>query len=546
MNNKDIAFNIKIMSPDRESIRGMLPVSTMDMYDNNTGDYHPQGLYSNVIFGRVGTDLRNESHGFINLRTSILHPKLFDELIRLKGLYRAVMSGSEFAVWDKKKRDFIKSDMLDGETGYAFFKSHFEELNLVKNKSVQRAARIDLLNKYRKSAYADFQVVAPAGLRDAKTDETGRTIEVDVNKTYRRIMALASTIPETLIDSEDTTLDRTRYSLQLAINELWKYHVMLIGGKNGFLEAKFGSRKVEYGTTNVMSSMDPASADMNGATAMDVTNTQIGLHQFLKSTEPMAVGYYIPHGIAEDVYINADGDVELIEPKTLTPVSVKLSEKERTLWGTEEGLSTLINNFDVVDIRHEPVMIAGKYLAMIYRDRKNFKVIRDMESVPDRINRAYIKPLTWAEFFYITAMSYENKARAYVNRYPIVGTGSIYFSKMYLKTTIKGVVLREMTDDFLESTTNPDYPEFPDTENKGSFMDTTAPHVSQLANLKGDYDGDRSSTTAVTSDEAVKEVDDKINDPATHLTPDGGLVQPSDSDIIDWVFKNFTGFKDYA
>ena len=46
----------------------------------------------------------------------------------------------------------------------------------------------------------------------------------------------------------------------------------------------------------------------------------------------------------------------------------------------------------------------------------------------------------------------------------------------------------------------------------------------------------------VFSEEAVKEVDNKLNSIANYLTPSGELHQRSSTDILDRVFANFTGF----
>lgn len=45
----------------------------------------------------------------------------------------------------------------------------------------------------------------------------------------------------------------------------------------------------------------------------------------------------------------------------------------------------------------------------------------------------------------------------------------------------------------------------------------------------------------VFSEEAVKEVDARLNNPDNYLTVDGGMHQSAGNDITDWIFRNFTG-----
>jgi len=539
-----IPFNIKYLSTDRARIRGILPVTVLDMYQSNSGELHPQGLYSNEVFGRVGTPERNTRHGLLNTRATFLHPKTFEELKRLKGLYADVMAGRVFAKWDNKVKDFTKSDVLDGETGYSFFMSHYGDLKLRRNASAKRDLRIDVVNKYRNgSDIYDYLPIWPAGLRDVKPDADGRPIEEDINKIYRRILMLSNSVSSTLIGTEDPALDRTRWSLQAAIQDLWDYFIAFNGGKNGFFQAKWGSRKVVYGTTNVITSMDTATDDLDGSRSIDLTTTMVGLHQYMKFTEPMFVDWAIPSGIMRDVIETISNSPRLINTKTLKLEPVDLGEYERVAWGTAKGRSGLIDHYKDLGVRHKPMMIGKHYAALIYRTRKNLKVFRDIDSIPDHIDKSMVRPITWAEYMYYEAFQYNGRINAFVNRYPITGDGSVYIASVYLKTTVKGERLRVLDDQWRPNLTELEYPEFPDTANEAAFMDTSSPHLSQLLPLNADFDGDRSSTTAVMSEEAVAEARERLDSIETYLTPSGTLRQLSSNDLSNWVFRNFTGFR---
>ena len=181
-----VPFNITYLSNQNQRIASLLPVKVLDIYSaSKVGEFHPQGLYSNEIFGRVGTRERSLRHSYINLRTKVLHPKTFEELSRMGGLYTGILQGKVYAQWSEKEKNFVKTDILDGETGFSFFMSHFKDIVFKQNKSYRRKLRIDVIDKYRDLSVILFFLVMPAGLRDIRFNDGGRPIEDDSNGLYR-------------------------------------------------------------------------------------------------------------------------------------------------------------------------------------------------------------------------------------------------------------------------------------------------------------------------------------------------------------------------
>ena len=67
----------KLMHLTLERLRVLKPVTVLDIYTNNTESFHPNGLFSIEIFGRVGSDDRDKRFSFIDLKTDIFHPLYF-------------------------------------------------------------------------------------------------------------------------------------------------------------------------------------------------------------------------------------------------------------------------------------------------------------------------------------------------------------------------------------------------------------------------------------------------------------------------------------
>lgn len=544
MQNRKQPLNISYLDNRLQRIAGLLPVKVLDMYGADR-EYHPQGLYSNEIFGTVGTEERSKRHGYINTRTQLLHPKTFEEMTRLKGLYKEIMQGKTYARWDAELKDFVKADILDGQTGYSFFMSHFKELDFPRTKSYRRDLVIDLINRFREQSVLNFLIVMPAGLRDVEIDEQGRPVEPEVNKLYRKILAAANSISDALVFKNDPILDRTRWSMQVAIQELWQFIMGMLGGKGGFLQSKWGSRRVVYATRNVISAMDPAPEDLNSPRTFDLTTTQVGIFQFIKGTEPVMVLSTMPQGIAQPLCQNPDGEQYLIDPKTLESVPHQLSETERVNWGSEKGRLDLLNMFGEKHRPFESITVDGLYLKLVYRDRQGYRLLDDIRDLPTGFEPKNVYPLTWGEYFYMEAETYIARVRCLVTRYPVTGTESIYPSVPYLKSTVDAKLLYPYNEQWVLDKQGKALTEYPvlDTNSKTAFVDTCIVSPFYIAGLGADYDGDKVQTPFVFSDEGVAEIDRKLDSIENYVNAAGEMEHSASVETIERVLRSFTGFK---
>ena len=61
-----------------------MPVTSYAMYEPSTERFHPDGLYSEVIFGQLGSSQRFIRRAFIDLHTKVITPHLYKQIIELK------------------------------------------------------------------------------------------------------------------------------------------------------------------------------------------------------------------------------------------------------------------------------------------------------------------------------------------------------------------------------------------------------------------------------------------------------------------------------
>jgi len=87
-------MKIKFLDIDR-FVRGLAPVTTAE-FRTRAGEFHPDGLFSEKIFGVENSRDRSQTYSYINLSTQVIHPAAFIIFKRI----------------DKKLIDFFSTEKL--------------------------------------------------------------------------------------------------------------------------------------------------------------------------------------------------------------------------------------------------------------------------------------------------------------------------------------------------------------------------------------------------------------------------------------------------
>jgi len=467
-----------------ERVRHLRPVTSLDIYDGATANFHEDGLYSTSIFGRVGTRERDERFSYIDIKASIMHPKVFRDLVALKGLYKGILSGKETARWDDEIKDFVADKSSAGQTGYSFFISHWKDIVLRRNKSPSRQQRVDFIEKYRDKAMTSRVVVIPAGLRDLEIGDNGQATKNEINDLYYKLISISNTIIKNR-DMESPALDIPRYSLTMTFCEIYDLLEQMIQGKKGFMLNRWGSRKVFNSTRNVLSVMDTSSSVLGEPNAPGYDATVLGLFQTAKGLQPLTI-HLLRNSYLSNIFSEGESSVPLIDKKTWQQEITSIAPETRDEWTTKEGLLNVLNSYSDVDARHRPVEVEGRYLALIYKgDDMTFKVFYDIRDLPSHLDKKKVSPITLVELLYLSGYREWNKYFVSVTRYPVTGVESIYPSRVYVKTTTVGEVRYELGEDWEPMGDEFRALEFPRAD-INSFMDSQAPHSSRLKGLNAD------------------------------------------------------------
>jgi RNA polymerase Rpb1, domain 1. len=521
-------FNVALLTPTGERIARVPRIKSVEIFDGNGQDFHPEGLFSTVLFGDLGKPSRDYTFGLIKLNTTIMHPYICRCIKRLKRFYEDIWRGEAFAKWNASTKEFLPADMGEegADTGYFFFTEHIHELVFKKNDSVKRNMMIEVFNKYRNQLMIENHLVLPPGLREIQIDESGRSTEDECNEMYRKLLRLANSLENS--KQNNPMINNIRTSIQNITNEIYDYFQGVLTGKGGFLQSKFSKRNIHLGTRNVITSMTMGAEVLGDERSPTVDTTHVGLFQMLKASIP-----HVIYQMRNDRFYNLsfpskDGMAYLVHPTSLMRVNVQLDDISSDRWMTIEGNEGTISAFERDNFKERPIIIKGHYLGLVFEDEDKFQLLADINELPAGWDKKLVRPITYMEWFYLITKDILNAKKAEVTRYPVIGDGSSYISDIYVKTTSPSSVKHEYVDGQPTDNIAPEYPD----RNHPSYYQTFAPHGSRMPGLDGDYDGDKCSFNVIHSEDAIEQINESRTKRSSVINAMGNIVYEVENDIV--------------
>lgn len=486
-------LNIKIMSIDSYIKDKDILEVTSPFAKASDGSLDEDGLFSETIFGEYASSDRLATFGYISLNCKIIHPRLFQSIMRLKRFYKELCSGKTYAIWNDTLKDF--ENALEGDpganTGYNFFIKHVSDIKFKETDSLSRKTRIKVIEKYKDRLFIDKYLVLPAGLRDINLEEAYSATE-EINKLYSGLMHLASGIDPK--SASNPIFDSLRYAIQRKAVAIYEYIKNITDKKGGFFQKKYSRRAIALGTRNVITPADMSPPSTDHPQAIRSDETAMPLFQTMKGCQPL-VAYQLKLLFFNSVIEEGAAKIGAIHKSShvIQYINVSVDEKDKFL--TSEGIASMISRYRDPNNRHLPVTIlddADKsyYLYMTYRDgdqvflfRSKSDFVKLLEQDGRKFDKKKMNPLTYAEMFYIATYFAVKGKHVLTTRYPITGPESVYPSKVHLiSTDVSDVIeLKDSSNMKAPGTMFPHYPRYGQIS-----QDSASPHPSMLKPLGGD------------------------------------------------------------
>lgn len=497
------ATKVRLLDPHVWKWRLNQPVTTADTFEGQTSNLNPNGLYSTEIFKRVGTPERDDTPSYIDIKIPIFNPTYFNDMVSLKSLYADIIKGKGYAVWDDTQKDFIKSNVIEGDTGFSFFMSHFGELEPKETDSYKRKKKIAVFRRDKGIALTDKVLVIPAGIRDIDFMPNGTVSEQEVNDYYRKLIFRSAALTRDKIEEDDPIYDNIRWGLQEAFNTVDGHLLDLFKGKTGFMQRKVIRRSVFGGTRNVITARKVSVDDSRNDKVLDPNSVIIGMYQSLMAYAPINV-YSLTNGFLSGVFSEGIDMAKLINRKTMkseyTQVDIGVVEK----WTSYDGLVKLFNGYSNPNLRNKPVIIDGKAVSLTYDDGKRVMLLNDIDELPPGFDPKHVHLTTYTELFYMECSPLIERKLFQVTRYPIEGLGSCFPARPIIKPANDHVGFRERFDSSGEKIG--EYTFFPEYQEKPSWFDGMSISNVKIAGAGADFDGDAMSGNALMGDDTIAEV----------------------------------------
>lgn len=478
--------NLTLLDP-RTIVPGVFkPITSTDPFEGMTQNLNDDGLYSLEIFGKLGSKERDNIEAFIDVKLPIFNPTYLKALIQIKALYQGILRGAEYGVWDEQAKDFIKSNILEGRTGFSFFTQFFNDLVFASTESYKRKQRVELANRFRNIALTDKVLVIPAGLRDIQFQENGAPTEPELTELYRALMFRTRVVLGNKDDAENPLYDTVRWGLQNAFNDIDQYLFGLLDGKGGMIQKRMSTRGVHGGTRNVITARKVSRAKLKTQDGVSPNSVDMGLYQCLLNFQYVCFNAMVNKYLANIFATSGSLTAKLVNTKTLEYEYVEVSASTVEKWTTFTGMNKLFNGFANTSLRNKEIVVDWHYLALVYDDGKDVCVLHDINDLPEGKDRKLVRPITYMELFYLSCHDVIAEQVTQQTRYPIIGIGSIFPAKVNL-LSIAGASPRVVRNavDWEERETCLRYPhrtEQPD------YFDAMSVDPSREAGLDSDHD----------------------------------------------------------
>ena len=287
---------------------GLSPVVSTEVKTRG-GELHPDGLFSERIFGIEGTLDRAKRYSYIELHVDVIHPSAYNLLIRIDGRLSNFFSTEQSFSLDSN--GVLYTDNENGVSGISEFINLFPKIKF-RGGTPERDKIIKVLqDAYKnKTLFISIIPVVPPELRPMFVDEKGKLTWDELNDVYINILRKASQVKG--IGAGSPLFSLLNFYLQNAVLDHDKFIRKKIGKKHGLIRSTLLGKRIDFSARGVITP----------GPQLDVNQVGVPLRMAVSLFEPFLIHYILfskkyPHmGILEGEvkdYIDAELSVETVK-----------------------------------------------------------------------------------------------------------------------------------------------------------------------------------------------------------------------------------------
>jgi hypothetical protein len=236
--------------------------------------YDEDGLWSETIFGPIGSKTRSERFGYVDLKNTFIHPIVFDIVTTVSDeTSKIVREKGRFKVENQR---YVEA--IDGETGVDFLIRTFNDVKFASFCHSHKKENAEYLDNTSKYILINKFLISPASNRDIdiyNRSSKGKLENEEINDIYTKLIIYIQQL--TQVPELDAVTNR-RIQLQLiAISDHFKRKKLT--GKKGLFRGNMLRKSMDYSSRLVLTN-DP-----------DIKIGEIGLpwHTLVAVFEPFMV-----------------------------------------------------------------------------------------------------------------------------------------------------------------------------------------------------------------------------------------------------------------
>lgn len=245
---------IKTIDIDRllKEKKAIAPITTHQLYFDKSLNYHPQGLYSENIFGVEGSKERRTNISWINLNCYVIHPFLYDLLD--KRIFRKISDLlSSKTIFSLDANNHLVEDDMGEISGMTKLVENIHNIKF--SEGEDESDRNKIINvMYKTIANRTFfinklPVISPE-YRPVTVDELTGDVQIDeLTKLYQKIIMAATQLGSV----SGQLYDILSFRMQLLMRDLYELVKVKISKKEGLIRNSILGKRVDYSARSVIS-----------------------------------------------------------------------------------------------------------------------------------------------------------------------------------------------------------------------------------------------------------------------------------------------------
>ena len=222
------------------------PVTSTEYTIGKTNSFHPDGLFSEVIFGSKESPDRKRTFSYIELHCKVMHPSLIKPIERLNK--KIILAITRKAAYKLDKGGMLIEDKAGEINSLNSVIKNFEKILSRKEEDQYRIDLRNMVLAYHKRglAFIDQCLVMPAGFREADVDDIHGGLRIPaVNDYYFKIIRHSMQIQSLSVNS-GPMYDILSQKMQQLIDDLYEFLISKISKKEGIVRQSILGKRSDF------------------------------------------------------------------------------------------------------------------------------------------------------------------------------------------------------------------------------------------------------------------------------------------------------------